>query len=211
HARADGSTRRLGILGHGIAHSRSPRIHTQPFDRIDLPEDAPMEELLEALRPHYRGFAVTNPFKKRVVPGAAVNTLVRAESGWSSGNSDVAGALAMFEALNVTSLTVLGDGGVTEALRVAAAKKNVTLTVLKADELTDQAISGTVVWTWPASIDAPRWLQFDDATVIVIAYGKPARKLVREIRARGGTPRLLGPRWFIAQAREQRALWEKAS
>jgi shikimate kinase/shikimate 5-dehydrogenase len=210
-ARVDGSTQRLGIFGHGIAHSRSPRIHVQPFDRIDLPEDAPMDALLGALRPHYRGFAVTNPFKKRVVPGAAVNTLVRAENGWSSGNSDVAGALAMFDALQVTSLTVLGDGGVTEALRVAAAKKNVTLTVLKHDELTDQAISGTVVWTWPATIDAPRWLQFDDATVIVIAYGKPARKLVREIRSRGGTARLLGPRWFIAQAREQRALWEKAS
>ena len=62
-ARVDGSTQRLGIFGHGIAHSRSPRLHAQPFDRIDLPEDAPMGELLDALRPHYRGFAVTNPFK----------------------------------------------------------------------------------------------------------------------------------------------------
>jgi shikimate kinase len=208
-SRHDGLTRRLGIFGHHVGHSRSPRIHAQPFDRIDLPEDAPMDELLAALRPHYRGFAVTNPFKKRVVKDATVNTLVRRADGWDSTNSDVAGARKVLAGLK--QLTVLGDGGVTDALRVAAAEQGVALTVLRREQLTDRPISGTVLWTWPATVEVPSWLHFEEAEVIVIAYGAPAQRIAREIRARGGTPRRLGPRWFIAQARQQRALWETAT
>jgi len=34
--------------------------------------------------------------------------------------------------------------------------------------------------------------------------------IAREISQRGGVPIRLGPRWLIAQARRQRALWESA-
>ena len=54
-------------------------------------------------------------------------------------------------------------------------------------------------------------------TVLIVAgagSGKTAvltRRIAHLIRQRGGTPVLLGAAWFIAQAREQRALWESSS
>jgi hypothetical protein len=47
--------------------------------------------------------------------------------------------------------------------------------------------------------------------VAVIAYGAPGLAIARKIRELGGTPVRLGPRWFIAQARRQRQLWESAT
>lgn len=217
-SRTDGHTRRLGILGHNIGHSRSPRIHQQPFDRIDIPVDAPVNELLAALRPHYRGFAITNPFKKRIAVSEqaslpAINTLVRDFEGWTHENSDVAGAEAALEALQpVSKITVLGDGGVTEALRIAAAQRQLELEVVSLNAVTSTPHSGFVVWTWPSEVAVPTALRFVEGTqVAVVAYGVPARRIVREIVERGGTPRRLGPLWFIAQARRQRTLWEAAT
>jgi shikimate kinase len=206
---------RLGILGHGLAHSRSPRLHAQPFDRIDLPADAPIGRLLEALRPHYRGFAVTAPFKRAAAEAigdvrGAINTLVRTPAGWRGENTDVAGAAATLEALAAREVTVLGDGGTTVALREAASRAGVTLRVLRRVEAA-QPVSGAVVWTWPPAVTPPEGLRFDGARVAVIAYGAPARAVAALIRARGGVPLRLGPRWFIAQARAQRALWETAA
>jgi shikimate kinase len=218
-ARHDGATHRLGILGVPLGHSRSPRLHAQPFDRIEAPPDVDLGALLAALRPHYRGFAVTNPFKKAVARATnanrdAVNTLVREELGWSSANTDREGAAATLSALTRRAgsrhVTVLGDGGVTGALREAAEQLGVTLTVLQRASIGDD-VRGAVVWTWPAPVDAPAALRFEHALVAVIAYGAPASTIAARVQQRGGTPLRLGPRWFIAQARRQRALWESSS
>lgn len=216
-AQVDGKTRRLGILGQGLGHSRSPRLHQQPFDRIDLGVEAPLDELLDVLHAHYRGFAITNPFKKRVAviagaPMAAVNTLIRGAGGWHTENSDVAGAEATLEKfLPARRVTVLGDGGVTAALRIAAENLQVELEVLTRAQITARPLKGPIVWTWPVLVEVPAALRFEDAQVAVIAYGVPARSIAREIVTRGGTPLRLGPRWFIAQARRQRSLWESAT
>lgn len=213
-SRADGRSRRLGIVGMGLEHSKSPRVHEQPFDRIDLPADAPLQEILDALHPHYRGLAITSPFKKRVAATAlgAVNTLVREGGGWSFSNSDVAGAAAVLKSLKgLSQLTALGDGGVTAALRVAARRHGCELKVITRKRVTAQPLGGVMVWTWPAQLEVPEKLRFQQgAEVVVVAYGPPARRISSEIVARGGISRLLGHRWFIAQAREQRALWEAA-
>lgn len=221
HRRAmeHGMTERLGILGSPLAHSRSPRLHVQPFDRIELPPDADLAEVLRALRPHYRGFAVTNPFKKAAALATnstrdAVNTLVRDDDGWSSFNTDREGAAAalsvLVERANSKQVTVLGDGGVTGALREAAEQLGVVLTVKRHAEA-NGSISGAVVWTWPATVSPPPGLRFENALVAVIAYGRPARVIAATVRERGGTALRLGPRWFIAQARRQRSLWESAT
>ncbi|MFT3706071.1 MAG: shikimate dehydrogenase [Archangium sp.] len=201
---------RLGILGSTIAHSRSPRIHPQPFDRIELPPDTDVVALTRALWPHYRGFAVTNPFKKRF--GAeAINTLVREVENFRGSNTDVAGAQAMWEALgSPKELIALGDGGATAALRQLPVTKLDVLT--RAQLANREALKGTIVWTWPADVEVPASLRFSPGTrVAVIAYGPPAHKIAAEIRARGGEPVRLGPRWFIAQARQQRTTWESTS
>lgn len=216
-AQADGRTRRLGILGGSIAHSRSPRIHQQPFDRVELPPDVALGPLLAALQPHYRGFAVTNPFKKRVAaevltPLSAVNTLIRNHQGWVAENSDVAGAAATLDVLAPErAITVLGDGGVTEALRLEAKRRGLEVAVLTRATVPAVPLRGVVFWTWPPNVDVPTHLRFEGARVAVVSYGSAARAVAAEISRRGGEPVRLGPRWFIAQAREQRRLWESAT
>jgi hypothetical protein len=206
---------RLGILGTGIAHSRSPEIHRQPFDRIDIPEDAPVEELVDALRPHYAGFAVTSPFKLRLArhthsPLDAINTLVRRGERWESFNTDIEGARSVLEALQAREVLVLGHGGATAALRAAADEFGCALNILKRDDIR-QPLSGAIVWTWPDRVPPPESLRFEGARVAVIAYGPPGRRIAAEIEGRGGTALLLGEAWFDAQARRQRALWETAT
>lgn len=206
---------RRGILGSHIEHSRSPRIHPAPFDRIDLPEDAPVGRLIDALHPHYGGFAVTSPFKKVLAQHIgssleAINTLVRSTRGWEGFNTDVDGAAATLERMGDKVVTVLGDGGATVAIREAAARANVRLRVLRRAELGDQPLSGTLLWTWPATVSLPASLAFEGARVAIIAYGAPGRRIAAEIHRRGGVPVALGACWFVAQARRQRELWENA-
>ncbi len=206
---------RKGILGTSIVHSRSPRIHRQPFDRIDIPEDGPVEELVDSLLPHYAGFAVTSPFKLRLArhtrsPLEAINTLVRRNDHWESFNTDVEGARTVLERLGAREAFVLGDGGSTAALRAVSRETGRQLRVLKRSEI-QQPLSGAGVWTWPDRIPPPEGLRFEGAWVAVIAYGKPGRRVAQEISRRGGTPVMLGAAWFIAQARRQRELWESAT
>ncbi|WNG26613.1 shikimate dehydrogenase [Cystobacter fuscus] len=213
-ARAPAREGRLGILGTSITHSRSPRIHPQPFDRIDLAEDAPVEALVDALLPHYRGFAITSPFKPRLArhTGAsidAINTLVRRGDHWESFNTDTEGARTVLERLGGGDLFVLGDGGVGAALRAAASERD-HLRFLRRASISEP-LKGTGIWTWPDRITPPETLRFEGARVAVIAYGAPARRIATEITRRGGVPLLLGAAWFIAQARRQRALWETAT
>ena len=208
---------RLGILGHQIAGSRSPRIHPQPFDRIELREDAPIAALLSALRPHYRGFAVTSPFKQAAAravssPEAAVNTLVRTAAGYDGHNTDVDGARAVLERLQAAVVTVLGNGGATVAIRAAAAALGMSVQVVSRTQAAETtfAPSAPVIWTWPSHVDPPSTLALSGAPVAVIAYAQRAQEIAALIRRHGGTPVFLGPRWFIAQARAQRRLWETA-
>jgi 3-dehydroquinate dehydratase len=216
-ARAPGGATglRRGILGTSIVHSRSPRIHRQPFDRIDIPEDGPVEELVDALLPHYAGFAVTSPFKLRLArharsPLEAINTLVRQGDHWESFNTDVEGARAVLKRLGAREAFVLGDGGSTAALRAVAGDMDCQLRILKRAEIREP-LTGAGVWTWPDRVPPPEELRFDRARVAVIAYGAPGRRVAKEISRRGGTPVMLGAAWFIAQARRQRELWETAT
>jgi hypothetical protein len=214
-SRMDSTGGRLGILGTSIAHSRSPRIHLQPFDRIDIPEDGPVEALVDALLPHYRGFAVTSPFKIRLARHTgssldAINTLVRRRDHWESFNTDTEGARTVLERLGAREAFVLGDGGASAAIRVVAPEVGCQLRFLRRAGISEP-LTGPGIWTWPDRVAPPDSLRFEGARVAVIAYGAPARRIATEITRRGGSPLLLGAAWFIAQARRQRALWETAT
>ena len=206
---------RLGILGTSITHSRSPRIHRQPFDRIDLPEAGPVEALVDSLVGEYAGFAVTSPFKMRLArhtgsPLDAINTLVRRGARWESFNTDTEGARKVLERLDAPEVFVLGDGGATSALRTVAAERGQPLRVLRRADI-HGPLEGAGIWTWPERVAPPDSLRFERARVAVIAYGAPGRRIAAEIARRGGTPVLLGAAWFVAQARRQRQLWETAT
>jgi hypothetical protein len=206
--RADrGQGLRRGILGSRIGGSRSPRLHPAPFDRIELPADAPIPALLVALGRGYGGLAVTSPFKQAVARAIgselpAVNTLVARDGAWIGSNTDLAGARLLVAELGASSITALGDGGVTAALRMTGAK---VVARRRAD--LDGVLAEPAVWTWPADVRPPASLRFAGQPVAIVAYGAPALRIAREIRSRGGEPFSFGPRWLVAQAREQRRAW----
>jgi len=207
---AQDPTSRLGIVGTSIAHSRSPRLHPQPFDRIDLPADAPVEALVDTLIAHYRGLAVTSPFKKRLAahvgaPRDAINTLWRESGRWRGENTDLEGAREALRRLGPGEVHVLGDGGVAGALREVGAAR---VRVHTRAQLKDASLKGLVLWTWPVDLPPPEGLRFEPGTRVgVIAYGPPGRALQAQITRLGGTPVALGMPWLLAQARRQRALF----
>ena len=215
HRHAPIESARLGILGAVTRFSNSPRLHDQPFDRIELPPKADFKAFITALRPWYRGFAVTAPFKEiaaRAIDSAlpAINTLVRTPEGWRGVNTDISGAQLALTLINVRHVTVLGTGGVRSSLQTAADAQSISLQFVKREHCA-RVFTGTLMWTWPASVEAPVGMRFENARVGIIAYGIPGRIIRQRIEALGGTPVLLGLKWFLTQAREQRLLWRSAS
>lgn len=206
---------RLGLLGTDVQDSYAPEVHRPPFDRIDLPPDAPVGELIDALRKHYSGFAITHPFKTIVadhlgVADDAVNTLIRTRRGWRAENTDPEGARVVLKRLRSKAVTVLGSGGAARSMIQIADALGIALRIVRRAEITPAPIDGPCVWTWPEDVEIPRALTFAPGTpVAVIAWGDPGKRLAEEIRARGGEPKLMGSAWFMAKTRRQRELWEE--
>jgi shikimate dehydrogenase len=133
----------VGLIGHPVAHSRSPAIQQAAFDAVGIPAcyelwDTPPEELaarVAALRePGVLGANVTIPYKRDVLPLldtvtanaqriGAVNTIVREKRRAGirlvGHNTDVAGlreALRELDAWrNGRRMLVLGAGGAARA------------------------------------------------------------------------------------------------
>jgi shikimate kinase len=208
------ATQRLGILGTPIHHSRSPRIHAQPFDRLDMPSEVDLKTLLKVLHPHYRGFAVTMPFKKLAAKAIGhsetLNTLVRTPDGYRGLNTDVDGAVAVLKKLNMKSVTILGTGGASDAVKAAADFLHINAFSVRHKEVRSPC-EGDIVWTWPATLAPPPHLQLKNARVAIIAYGESAKKIAETVRYLGGEPLRVGPLWLIAQARKQQQVWKDAT
>ena len=124
----------LGVIGHPIAHSMSPKLFQDIFykhNRSDLEYHAfdieNVEQLQSLLNAHnqIRGLNVTHPLKQAVMPFVdhlsteaqavgAVNTLVLTPNGWAGHNTDVWGfkrAIQPFLANRHERALVLGTGG----------------------------------------------------------------------------------------------------
>lgn len=120
-----GSTRVVGLIGHPVAHSLSPRLHNAAFAALGLDWtyvslDVPPERLADAVRGlaalGFAGANVTAPHKLAVaelvetdVP--SVNTLLFADGRVRGTSTDA----AILEGLVAERPVVLGDGGAATA------------------------------------------------------------------------------------------------
>lgn len=126
---------RFGLIGHPVAHSLSPAIHTAlldaasrdgTYDLIDLEPDQLPDRLPELLR-QYDGLNCTIPHKQRVIPfldglessarrNHAVNTIYN-RTGF---NTDETAFASDCPPLAGLSVLVLGAGGVSRTMTVSA-------------------------------------------------------------------------------------------
>ena len=140
------SHQRVGIIGHSIAHTLSPAMHTAAFAELRIPFTYGVfdvvDEFLPALVASMRksGFAganVTIPHKQRIIPWldtvdedavtiGAVNTIVNHDGKFTGYNTDVTGiqqALEPFKGrIRNASVVILGAGGGARAAAYAISK-----------------------------------------------------------------------------------------
>ena len=127
---------RLAVIGHPVAHSRSPQIHARfalacghavDYTRIEAPLDGFVETVRAFAASGARGCNVTVPFKaeafaacarltERARRAEAVNTLTFEADGWLGDNTDGAGLVRDLEhnagtPLRGRRVLVLGVGG----------------------------------------------------------------------------------------------------
>jgi shikimate dehydrogenase len=143
-----GRTRLLGVIGHPIGHSLSPKMHNAAFaasalDYVYVPMDVRQENLPEAVSGlralGFRGFNVTMPHKETILPlldewdeaarvTGAVNTVVVDEGSLRGTNTDGSGFVeACAEAgigLGGARVLLVGAGGGAAAIAVATLGEN---------------------------------------------------------------------------------------
>lgn len=134
----------LGLLGHDIGYSRSPKLFEEIFHReglegstyrlIDRPEVEPFVSEVRRTD-HWDGFNVTTPYKTAIIPYldrldplaaavGAVNCVTCREGLLTGYNTDVEGfAVSLREEVGERTLPssalILGSGGASRAVRVA--------------------------------------------------------------------------------------------
>jgi shikimate dehydrogenase len=133
-----GHTALFGVLGHPIAHSRSPEMQNAAFshlgvDAIYVALPVPPDRLDDAVRgahaAGFHGLNVTVPHKQRAahlcvaIDGVAeevgaVNTLRRTAGGWEGFNTDAPACRSLLEAAGVgrgARALLIGAGGAARA------------------------------------------------------------------------------------------------
>lgn len=132
----------VGLLGHPVAHSRSPALHSAAsaavgVDASYLAMPVAPDDLGDAVRGlaalGARGFNVTLPHKRAIMDHldvvdasaariGAVNTVVRREGAWHGTNTDAPGLVRSLEEAGVAlpglHTVVLGAGGAARAAAV---------------------------------------------------------------------------------------------
>lgn len=159
----------FGLIGRNVSYSWSPLIHNTAFEALGIPAiytifDIAAPELVgDALKGAralgIRGFSVTIPYKKTVVPFldelspeakaiGAVNTIVNDDGRLTGFNTDIAGfaapLLPKLERIRGSRVCIFGNGGAAlaavEAFRTILQASSVLLLVRdpgKADEMLD--------------------------------------------------------------------------
>lgn len=140
----NGKTSVFGIIGRPVSHSLSPVVQNAFFKALGIngvyaafDVEGSIKKAVEgAYALGIRGFNVTHPYKKDVMPLLseidefalrieAVNTLKYTENGYAGYNTDVYGLIRAFEKHDISfencSALILGAGGGASACAFAAA------------------------------------------------------------------------------------------
>lgn len=145
-AKINGKTKLLGVIGHPVAHSRSPAMHNAAIAQLHrnivyLPFPLAPEDLAAGIEGLAAlgvvGFSVTIPHKQTIIPLlqeitpiaqqiGAVNTVWRVDQAWHGTNTDAAGFMAPLQALDwdwsSVAPVVLGNGGACRAVVAGCAE-----------------------------------------------------------------------------------------
>ena len=144
-ARANRASRKAGVLGSPIAHSRSPQLHLAAYRALGLDDwtyeriECGADELpvvVGGLDPQWVGVSVTMPGKFAALRFAdehtaraglvgSANTLLRTAGGWRADNTDIDGVAGALGPLAGRAL-VCGSGGTAPAAVVGLAELGVT-------------------------------------------------------------------------------------
>ncbi len=192
----DGETKLMGVIGHGIAYTQSPRLHNYAANQlgkniaylpIDLPADAVKPFLDAAWAMGAVGFSVTKPHKALVaglLPKgklASVNTLYRGPDWWEGASTDGDGFIAGLRRIQVdvddlARIVVIGSGGATTSLLEAlgrAAKHRPIVQVLRRSGQNDAALKGILPKGW-----TPEFLDLDVLTLSQALKGRASDTLL---------------------------------
>jgi shikimate dehydrogenase len=146
---------KLGLIGHPVAHSLSPKLHTfllrqlgflGTYQAWDTPPDAVENRLTSLWQAGVAGLNVTVPHKEAVLAyvtsqsptvasiGAA-NTLVRTPNGWHAQNTDISGFWASLplptqQSIQHGPVWLLGAGGSAKSLVAALCQHSASALVI---------------------------------------------------------------------------------
>ncbi|MGB1102152.1 MAG: shikimate dehydrogenase family protein [Crocinitomicaceae bacterium] len=128
--------RQYGLIGYKLGHSFSRAYFTQKFEKEKIPatyenyELEQIDDVRDLLETDIKGFNVTIPYKKQILPFldrvdgvaaeiGAVNTIKRQDDNWIGYNTDVYGFRQMIKPFSKSHherAMILGTGGAAEAV-----------------------------------------------------------------------------------------------
>ena len=155
---------KLAVLGNPIAHSKSPKIFNDIFNKaniIGIYEKIELNSVEEfkKIKNYYDGFSVTAPFKQSIIPFLdqlsdasrtinAVNSVFKKEGIWIGENTDYIGIMASVKQaprplFEIKNCLVIGAGGAARAAIYAMNTLNISCAIInrtarKAEELAEE-------------------------------------------------------------------------
>lgn len=145
-----GHTIKLAVLGNPIAHSKSPVLFKEFFEKNEINgvyEKIELENIeeIKELQNLYDGFNVTAPFKQSIIPFldhlsksaksiGAVNTVYKRDNQWYGDNTDYLGILNSIQKemafTEIKNCLIIGAGGAAKAAAFAMSSINVKTTII---------------------------------------------------------------------------------
>ena len=169
-----GNTRLLGVIGHPISHTLSPRMHNSAFavsglDYVYVALDVRPEDLPEAVAGlgalGFRGFNVTMPHKEAILPlleevdgaarvSGAVNTVTIEDHILRGTNTDISGFIEACGEAGVSfagaRVLLVGAGGAAAAIAVAVLGEGASeLRILNRSRWRADNLRDRLRWAYP--------------------------------------------------------------